>query len=332
MSQSATLTLLLALLLGLIVLAVLGRALLLPAWRRRRAARARLARLVSRHGRTAARPDQVRTIRRSGPEAGGGSGLAGALARWLPHRRQQRARLDRAGLHLSVGRYMQGVGGLFLGLLLVLLLIGLPGMLALSVALLGGIGLPHLALGWLARRRRARLANQFPDAIELIVRGLKSGLPVNEGLANVAAEIGDPLAGEFRAIRDSMALGNTLEQALWAAAERVDLADFRFFVIAVVVQRETGGNLAETLANLATIVRQRRSMKLKIRAMASEAKASAAIVGALPFIMLALILMLNPGYGMVLFTDPRGVVAAVGGLIWMILGVLVMRKMIAFEQ
>jgi tight adherence protein B len=147
----------------------------------------------------------------------------------------------------------------------------------------------------------------------------------------VAAEVQGPVGIEFRAVSDKMKIGRTMEAALQESADRLGTAEFQFFVITLAIQRETGGNLAETLSNLADVLRKRAQMKLKIRAMSSESKASAYIVGSLPFIVFALVWMMNPSYMGGFFVDERLIVAGIGGLIWMGLGVFIMAKMVNFE-
>jgi tight adherence protein B len=194
-----------------------------------------------------------------------------------------------------------------------------------------GLALPHFLVGHLGARRSKKFIHNFPEAIDLIVRGLKSGLPTQEGIKVVANEMGDPIGTEFREIADSLKLGKTLDDALWDAAKRIDIPEFKFFVISLAVQRETGGNLAETLENLGNILRARRQMKVKVKAMSSEAKASAIIIGSLPFIMFLIIFLMNPGYASDLFTDNRGIMMVMAGLTSMGFGIAVMAKMIRFE-
>ena len=183
----------------------------------------------------------------------------------------------------------------------------------------------------LIARRLKLFTEQFPDAIDLIVRGVKSGLPVPESIRTVGAEMRDPVAAEFRTVAERVRIGQALEDALWAAAERVDTPEFRFFVVSLSVQRETGGNLAETLENLSDLLRRRRQMQLKIKAMSSEARASALILGSLPFLMFAIMALLNPGYVFTLFSDPRGIMMVAAGLGSLVVGVAVMAKMVRFE-
>ena len=155
-----------------------------------------------------------------------------------------------------------------------------------------------------------------------MVRGLRSGLPITETLGIVASEIGGPVGVEFRAVSDKMKIGRTMEAALQETADRLGTPEFQFFVITLAIQRETGGNLAETLSNLADVLRKRAQMKLKIRAMSSESKASAYIVGSLPFIVFGLVYMMNPDYMGKFFVDQRLIVAGLGALVWMGIGVL----------
>ena len=194
-----------------------------------------------------------------------------------------------------------------------------------------GIGVPYFTVGFLVKRRVNKFTASFPDAIELMVRGLRSGLPITETLGIVAGELPGPVGVEFRTVSDKMKIGRTMEAALQDTADRLGTPEFQFFVITLAIQRETGGNLAETLSNLADVLRKRAQMKLKIRAMSSESKASAYIVGSLPYIVFALVWFVNPRYMGNFFTDPRLIVAGIGGIIWMGIGALVMAKMVSFE-
>ena len=180
-------------------------------------------------------------------------------------------------------------------------------------------------------RRVNKFTSNFPDAIELMVRGLRSGLPITETLGIVAGEIPGPVGVEFRMVADKMKIGRTMEAALQDTADRLGTPEFQFFVITLAIQRETGGNLAETLSNLADVLRKRAQMKLKIRAMSSESKASAYIVGSLPFVVFGLVWMINPHYMGGFFTDQRLMVAGIGGMIWMGIGAFIMAKMVNFE-
>ena len=252
--------------------------------------------------------------------------------RFLPRQSLLRARLARTGRNIPIGTYVFVNVILTLATALVAFVVaGLPPFLAALIGIIIGIGIPHFVIGRLAGNRMKRFTAIFPDAIDLIVRGLKSGLPVAESINAVGAEMADPVGHEFRLVSDNIKFGMPLEEALWDVSVRLDTQEFKFFIISLSVQRETGGNLGETLANLSEILRRRRQMSLKVKAMSSEARASAYILGSLPFIMFGIIFMLNPGYEMELFTDPRGRMMLGAGLVTMLVGIAVMAKMVKFE-
>jgi tight adherence protein B len=256
-------------------------------------------------------------------------GLAGRL---LPRPDELRRRLQRTGRPISLGRYFLISLGVALAVAVICrITMQLPWFVLAAAGIVAGIGLPHLVVGWLVARRDRKFTALFPDAIDLMVRGLRSGLPVTETIAAAGREMSDPVGPEFRRIADAVRLGRSLEDALWDTAKRIDTAEFKFFVISLSVQKETGGNLAETLANLSEILRLRKQMRLKIRAMSSEATASAMILGSLPFLMFAIIWFLSPSYEQALFADIRGriILGVAVGLMGM--GALVMRKMVRFE-
>lgn len=254
-----------------------------------------------------------------------------AAARLLPNPAQLKKRLAMTGKNWTVGKYGLVSLGLVLFVAVLLLFQGLPLLLGLLVGIVVGAGLPHMAVGYFISRRINQFTAKFPDAIELLVRGLRSGLPITETIGVVGSEVEGPVGEEFRAIADKMKIGRTLDQALQETADRLGTPEFQFFVITIAIQRETGGNLAETLANLAEVLRKRSQMKLKIRAMSSESKASAYIIGALPFIVFGMIWFINDSYMQTFFTDPRLIVAGIGGIVWMGIGAFIMAKMISFE-
>ena len=260
-----------------------------------------------------------------------GNRLDDNIHRLLPNPELLRRRIAAAGKSWTLGRYAMACGLIALAVTVLLLWRGAPFLLAFFLGLVAGIGLPHFYVGLLARRRIQKFLLLFPDAIELLVRGLRSGLPVSETLQVVGGEIPDPVGVEFRGVADKMRIGRTMEAALQETADRLSTAEFQFFTITLAIQRETGGNLAETLSNLADVLRKRLQMKLKIKAMSSESKASAYIIGALPFLIFAMIMVVNPGYGGKFFTDTRLIMAACGAGVWMSIGVLIMAKMINFE-
>ena len=249
----------------------------------------------------------------------------------LPKPALLRKRLEQTGKDITLSKYVSISGGIASVLMVVLMSRGLPWYLCFFVGALAGLGLPHMVVGKLIKRRIAKFTANFPDAIELMVRGLRSGLPITETLGIVSTEIPGPVGYEFRMVSDKMKIGKTMESALQDTADRLGTPEFQFFVITLAIQRETGGNLAETLSNLADVLRKRAQMKLKIRAMSSESKASAYIVGSLPFIVFTLVYLMNPDYMGKFFVDPRLMVAGIGGLIWMSIGGFIMAKMVNFE-
>ena len=254
-----------------------------------------------------------------------------AAARFLPNPALLDKRLSMTGKGWSVGQYGLATLGLLLVTMALLWLQGLPVLLALLVGVFVGVGLPHLVVGFFISRRINKFTAKFPDAIELLVRGLRSGLPITETIGVVGNEVDGPVGEEFRAISDKMKIGRTLDQALQETADRLGTPEFQFFCITIAIQRETGGNLAETLSNLAEVLRKRAQMKLKIKAMSSESKASAYIIGSLPFIVFLLIWYISGDYMQKFFIDERLIMAGGGGIVWMAIGGFIMAKMINFE-
>jgi len=251
--------------------------------------------------------------------------------RLIPNPALLRQRLEQTGRTWTLPQYVLASFGLFAIIALGLSLRGMPLLLAIFAGLFVGIGLPHFVVSKLIKRRVAQFTARFPDAIDLMVRGLRSGLPISETMGVISDEVAGPIADEFRSVSDKMKIGRTMEVALQESADRLGTPEFQFFVITLAIQRETGGNLAETLANLADVLRKRAQMKLKIKAMSSESKASAWIVGALPFIVFTLIWFINGKYMQAFFTDERLMIAGAGGLVWMGIGVFIMAKMVDFE-
>ena len=254
-----------------------------------------------------------------------------AAMRFLPRPALLKKRLAMTGKTWTVGQYGIATMGIIVVVTLLLAIKGLPILLSLLLGVVLGAGLPHMVVGFHIKRRIAKFNAKFPDAIELLVRGLRSGLPISETIQVVAQEVDGPVGVEFRSITDKMKIGRTMDAALQETADRLQTPEFQFFVITIAIQRETGGNLAETLSNLADVLRKRAQMKLKIRAMSSESKASAWIVGALPFIVFCLVYFMNPSYMGKFFTDQRLIVAGLGGMCWMGCGVFIMAKMVNFE-
>lgn len=240
-------------------------------------------------------------------------------------------RLKRSGKGWTVTQYLYVSVGLAVGVAVLMFVLTQAPLLSLGVGLFMGAGLPHMWVGRLINKRTDAFVTKFPDGIELLVRGLRSGLPVTETLGIVSTEVPGPVGQEFKAVIDRIKVGKTMEDALQDTADKLAIPEFNFFTITLAIQRETGGNLAETLSNLADVLRKRAQMKLKIRAMSSESKASAYIVGSLPFLVFAAIMYINPEYMMGFFSDDRLIVAGLGAGVWMGIGVFIMAQMVNFE-
>ncbi len=243
-----------------------------------------------------------------------------------------RLELLQAGLDITVGTYFTISAVVAVFGTLAYLVLGYPPMGAIAVAVIGGFGVPKLVLKMKAGKRQKKFTQNFAEATDLIVRGIRSGLPVNECFNVVAREFEAPLGEEFRLLVEGQNLGMTMDDLLARGIERLPTSEYKFFAIVIQIQRQTGGNLAETLAGLSNVLRERKKMRDKARAMASEATASAAIIGSLPFAVGTLLSVVNPDYLMVLFTRDTGQYMIAGGLFWMTLGSLVMRNMINFKM
>ena len=293
-----------------------------------KAVKRRLELLKERHGDTMAANAQAQ-IRKL--LAARNTRIDGIMATLVPKPALLRKRLDQTGRNVTIGKYATISVSIVIGVMALMMMKGMPILFALMFGLFVGLGVPHFVVGKMILKRLKKFNANFPDAIELMVRGLRSGLPITETLGIVSSEIPGPVGVEFRAVSDRMRIGRTMDAALQETADRLGTAEFQFFVITLAIQRETGGNLAETLSNLADVLRKRTQMRLKIRAMSSESKASAIIVGSLPFIVFTLVYMINPTYMANFFVDQRLIVAGIGGLVWMGIGVFIMAKMVNFE-
>ncbi len=250
----------------------------------------------------------------------------------LPNPEKMRARLAATGKNLSLGEYLMiNALAILVAYLIFAYIVKWTTVIAFFMAIATGLYLPHMITGRMGRKRLMKFLGTFPEAIDTICRGLRSGLPITETIATVGQELPDPIGIEFTRISDGVRMGRSLEEAMWEVSGRLDTPEYRFFIIALAIQRETGGNLAETLGNLGDLLRKRRQLKLKIRAMSSEARASAMIIGSLPFLMFTLLYFVNRDYIMILFNDVRGNFLLGGGLTWLSMGVLVMKQMINFE-
>jgi len=247
-------------------------------------------------------------------------------------RTEIRLELLQAGIDINVRKYFlfTGLGALVMALLAMLFGMGI--FVALLMGLIGAFGLPKFVLRRMAKSRQKLFTQHFANAIDIMVRGVKSGLPVSECLTIIGREAPDPVGETFRLLVEGQKIGINMEDLLDRGLERMPTAEFKFFSIVLLIQQQTGGNLAATLDGLSNVLRERKKMKDKVKALSSEARTSAMIIGSLPFFVAGMISLINPEYISLLFTETAGNVMLVGGLAWMSIGVLVMSKMINFEM
>ena len=240
-------------------------------------------------------------------------------------------RIMRAGLSWSKRKFI--IISAFIGLVMAFLGIlsgtGLLGSAGLGFA--GAFGVPRWLLSFLRKRREAKFIDGLADAVDIIVRGVKAGLPLGDCIRMISVESSEPLKTEFRLIMETQAIGMPLGEACGKLYERTPLPEANFFGIVVAIQQKAGGNLSEALGNLSKVLRDRKKMRAKIQAMSQEAKASAAIIGALPIAVMILVYLTSPQYISLLFTHPTGHIMLAGSAVWMTMGVLVMKKMINFD-
>lgn len=240
-------------------------------------------------------------------------------------------RLSQAGLTWTKKTFFI-VSGVF-GVVFLLLgwMFGGSLLVGLGCAVVGTLGMPNWLVNFLRRRRQDKFLDEFPNAVDLIVRGIRSGLPLGDCIRMISTETRDPVASEFRQIVESTQLGVTVSDACMRLYDRMPLQEANFFGIVISIQQKAGGNLSEALANLSKVLRDRRKMKEKISAMSMEAKASAYIIGSLPIIVTGLIYLSSPSYIMLLFTTTHGHMILIGSGLYMSIGVFVMRQMIRFD-
>ena len=219
------------------------------------------------------------------------------------------------GLAMSVFGFFSGVGLLISAVL----------------AFVGAFGVPRWLLSFLRKRRERRFIEGLPDAVDIIVRGVKAGLPLLDCIKMITTESPEPIKTEFRLILETQAIGMPLGEACGKLYERTPLPEANFFGIVVAIQQKAGGNLSEALGNLSKVLRDRKKMRAKIQAMSQEAKASAAIIGALPIAVMVLVYITSPQYITLLFTNSMGHIMLAGSAVWMFMGVMVMKKMINFD-
>jgi tight adherence protein B len=240
-------------------------------------------------------------------------------------------RIAQAGLKWSKQQFLIISAAVGLGMFFVGVLGGAGLLVAAAMAFAGAFGLPRWLLSFLKKRREAKFLNAFPDAVDIIVRGVKAGLPLLDCLKVITTESPEPVKSEFRAIVETQAVGMPLGEAAMKLYEDMPVPEANFFGIVVAIQQKSGGNLAEALGNLSRVLRDRKKMKAKIQAMSQEAKASAGIIGALPIAVMTLVYITSPQYIALLWTEPLGRLMLAASAIWMFMGVMVMKKMINFD-
>jgi tight adherence protein B len=239
--------------------------------------------------------------------------------------------MQQAGLKLSMRQFimLSVVSGI--ASIIIALFMGAPPLGAVAAGVVGGFGLPRWVVARVHKRRMNKFLEEFPNAVDVIVRGVKAGLPVNECLAIIAREAKEPVSTEFRRIIEAQQMGIPMSEAVTRLYDNVPLTEANFFGIVIAIQQSAGGNLSEALGNLSNVLRDRKKMKHKITAMSTEAKTSAGIIGALPFLVATLVYVTTPDYIKILFTDTTGNIVLVCSGIWMSIGIMVMKKMINFD-
>src|SRR5690348_3171398 len=240
-------------------------------------------------------------------------------------------RISQAGLSWSKRQFIIISAVLGSVIFLITLVSDLGFIAAVALGFAGAFGLPRWLLAFLKKRREAKFLNDFPDAVDVIVRGIKAGLPLLDCLKMIAVESSEPMKSEFRAIIETQAIGMPLGDACAKLYESMPLAEANFFGIVISIQQKAGGNLSEALGNLSRVLRDRKKMKAKIQAMSMEAKASASIIGAPPLAVMMLVWITSPHYISLLWTEPLGRLMLAGSALWMSCGVFVMKKMINFD-
>ncbi|MFM2280822.1 MAG: hypothetical protein RLZZ444_3053 [Pseudomonadota bacterium] len=241
------------------------------------------------------------------------------------------ARIDQTGLGFTLSQFYMVSAGLGLATAVFLLISGAPLLLLLGVSFVVGAGLPRFFVNFMVKRRQKKFIEELPNALDVMVRSIKSGLPLNDAIRLIASEAKDPVRTEFRRVVEAQQMGLSVPEAIARIYLSIPLPEVNFFAIVIAIQAQAGGNLSEALSNLSRVLRDRRKMKAKVNALSMEAKASAVIIGALPFIVAFLVYLTSPAYMLILFTDPRGHLIMGASAIWMSIGILVMRNMINFD-
>ncbi|ARO28234.1 type II secretion system F domain-containing protein [Rhizobium sp. NXC14] len=242
-----------------------------------------------------------------------------------------KSRLVQAGLAVTLTQFYLFSAIFASVLLLMAFIIGASWMVMIGIAFVAGLGLPRWVIGFLIKRRQNKFLNEFPNALDVITRSIKSGLPLNDAIRLIATEGTEPVKSEFRRVIEAQQVGLSIPDACARMTLQMPLQEVNFFAIVIAIQSQAGGNLSEAIGNLSKVLRERRKMKAKVSALSMEAKASAVIIGALPFIVATLVYLTSPNYMIVLFTDPRGHFIMGASAVWMSIGILVMRNMVNFD-
>jgi tight adherence protein B len=242
-----------------------------------------------------------------------------------------KSRLTQTGLPLTMPRFYMLCVALGFAIFLIDLILGLPLVASMGMAFVSAVGLPRWIIGFLIKRRQNKFLGEFPNALDVMVRSIKSGLPLNDALRLIASDGQEPVKAEFKRVVESQQVGLSVPESCARMMMTMPLQEVNFFAIVIAVQSQAGGNLSEALSNLSRVLRERKKMKAKVSALSMEAKASACIIGALPFIVSFLVYMTSPQYMMILFTDPRGHLIMGASAVWMSIGIFVMRNMINFD-
>ena len=249
------------------------------------------------------------------------------LWQWFPNATSVRQKLQASGMNLTLGDFAFTSLALAVAIAFFLyVILDVSPAVALGSSLMVGVGLPNVWVGWKARKRGQQFNLLFPEAVDLIVRALRAGLPVQEAIGNVARDIKDPVGAVFRRVQHEVQLGAQIDAALWRVAKTVQTDEFNFLIVAMSIQRDTGGNLAETLANLSALLRARQQLRLKIRAFTSEARTTMMIMAGLPFLVVGGLFILSPGYIAPLFMTETGQMVAAGAACSMGLGIFIMNR------
>jgi len=288
----------------------------------------RIARATRRKGASIHRKLDAVSLRKAQEN---GLPLIGKLLQNISFMASLRARLERAGFELAPDIYTACCASITFVVAMLLFLLNKRLMVAVIIGFFVGTLLPYLVIGYLGSKRIRKFLTLFPDAIDFIVRGLRSGLPVAESMNMVGEEMEEPVGSIFAGVGESVRLGVSLEKALWDTSIKLKSTEFNFFVTSIVLQRETGGNLSEILNNLAEVLRKRFMMRMKIKAMSSEAKASAIIVGSLPFFVIIVLLIMSPDYLDPFIDYTSGNIAAGCAMASLAVGIGIMIKMTRFE-